>query len=274
MIRNGLILALMALPWVARAVEPAPGEPPATEAVEEESPKEDHTLERHRTPLEALSERTLGTASRAVRFDWHKSRIGFGVVGSEILELNNFFSARIGGLVRAPLGSFMAELAISWVATWGSHSSELLALTPFRQFGRPGRLQLDFNFGFPLAEGVATARVGFIPATELVFSLNAGFRYFYYPGSMAKLSAGEVAGAIFSPRLSDTEIENLQSATLPGMQVDRGRYNLLIGFSLDIYFQPFIFIAPRMMISPPIFAIGSPGLGWWWELSLSAGVVL
>jgi len=32
---------------------------------------------------------------------------------------------------------------------------------------------------------VATARPGFFPATELVFSANAGLRYLFYPGSVA-----------------------------------------------------------------------------------------
>ena len=39
-----------------------------------------------------MMERMIGVASRAVRVDWRRKRVGFGVVGSRLLELNNFSS--------------------------------------------------------------------------------------------------------------------------------------------------------------------------------------
>jgi hypothetical protein len=274
LIRRALLLiAVLGLPPATLAAEEPPqasteaargeeGEPPP------EEPQEDQTIERHRTPFEVLNERMLGVASRAVRFDWRKKRLGIGLIGSQLLELNNFSSARFGGFVRRPLGGFMGELAITRVLTWGSASTDKLALTPYRQAGRPSRVELDINLGYPLAEGVATARPGFFPATELVFSANAGLRYAYYPGALSGATFGEVARALVAPRLLEKERENLQSKLPPGMQIDEGRYNLLAGLGLDVYFQTGGFLSPRVMFALPITGTD---LGLWWELTFSAG---
>ena len=162
----------------------------------------------------------------------------------------------------------MGELAITRVLTWGSASTEKLALTPYRQSGRPSRFELDINVGYPLAEGVATARPGFFPATELVFSANAGLRYAYYPGALSGASFGEVARALIAPRLLAKELENLERKLPPGMQIDEGRYNLLTGLDLDIYFQTGGFVSPRVMFALPITGTD---LGLWWELTFGAG---
>lgn len=230
-------------------------------------------LELQRTPFEALTERALGTASRAVRFDWRRTTVGFGVTSAALLELNNFASGRVGGFVRTPLGSnFMLELAFTRVFTWGSTSSELLGLTPYRQYARPSRVELDLNASYALFEGVATARPGFIPAAQFVFSVSAGLRYLFYPGSLNNMSAGEVAGAIFAPGLGDTEVTNMNSQMLPGMQLDRSRYQVLAGFQLDVYFQPGLFVTPRVMLGIPLISAPTGrGIGWWWEMSLLAG---
>ena len=232
-------------------------------------PVSDETaLEPFRAPLEVLTERALGEASRAVRYDWRKSTVGFGVVGSQLLELNNFASARVGGFVRTPLGGFMGELAVTRVFTWGSTSTDELALTPYRQSARPSRVELDLNLGYPLAEGVVTPRFSFIPPMEMVFSIDAGVRYLYYPGSFSNMSAGDVFKGLFAPQLSQKEIDNLELHRLPGMQIDPARYSLLLGFSLDVYFQNGVFFSPRVMLALPVFG---GNLGVWWELSLRLG---
>lgn len=233
-----------------------------------ERKKDDTTLDRHRTPVEVLTEKMIGTASRAVRFDWRRKSVGVGLLGSQLLELNNFKSARLGAMLRVPLGSFMTEFAATRVLTWGSESTEKLALTPYRQLGRPNRFELDFNLAYPIAEGVATARPGFVPATQLVFSAVAGFRYLIYPSSFSNATFGEAASAIVSPQLSTREIENLEGARLAGMQIDKGRFNLLAGLSLDVYFGSGGFVSSRALIAGPI--TGSD-LGWWWELTAGAG---
>ncbi|MGI5861529.1 MAG: hypothetical protein ACOX6T_05665, partial [Myxococcales bacterium] len=232
----------------------------------------DNTIARHRAPFEVLTERMIGEASRAVRFDWRRKTVGIGAIGSQLLELNNFWSARVGGFARVPFSSLVTEVAVTWVFTRGSESTERLALTPYRQVGRPSRLELDVNVGFPVAEGVATAWPSFLPPLELVFSLDVGFRYIYYPGALSGAGFREVAGAIFSPQLNDRELENLEEDRLPAMEVDGGRYNLLAGGSLDLYFQSGFFLSPRVMVALPIMSqFTGSGLGWWWELSLGLG---
>jgi hypothetical protein len=278
MIRSVLLIACLALPRTALAAEEPTGE--ATQpargdeapAADSENRQEDTTIDRYRTPFEVLNERMIGTASRAVRFDWRQTRVGVGLVGSQLLELNNFRSARLGGFVRMPIKGFLGDIAITRVFTQGSDSTEKLALTPYRQSGRPSRFELDLNLGYPLAEGVATARPGFFPATELVFSVNAGLRYLFYPGSLAGANFGETVSSLFAPKLSELEVENLESTRLPGMQLDGARYSLLTGFSLDVYFQGGGFLSPRVLIALPLLSgVTDSRLGWWWELSLGAG---
>ncbi len=248
-----LLLALL-LPGAAFAAEePAPAEPPA--------------LERYRTPFEVLTERMVGTASRAVRFDWRRKTVGVAVIGSQLLELNNFASARVGGSVRTPvLGGFMGELAITRVVTWGSASTQMLP--PYTQVARPSRMELDLNLGWPLFEGVSTPRWSFLPPVELVLSLEGGLRYSYYPGALAGANFGEAFTNLFAVQLSERERGNLAPDRLNGMELDGARYNLLVGLNLDLYFQSGLFFTPRVMVALPV--TGSR-LGWWWELSGSAG---
>jgi hypothetical protein len=261
-IRRLLLVTGLTLALPAAAAEPPPAEPK----------KEDTTLERYRTPLDAMMERMIGEASRAVRLDWRRKKVGFGLLGGRLLELNNFSSARLGGFVRRPLGGVvMGELAINRVFTWGSESTRKLALTPYRQLGRPSRFELDANIAYPLAEGVATARSRFFPATELVFSANAGLRYLYYHGALSGAGFRGTAAGLIKPQLSRRELDNLEARRVPGMQVDGARYNLLGGLSLDVYFHNGGFVTPRVMAALPL--TGS-GLEWWWEVALALGWLL
>lgn len=230
------------------------------------------TLKSHRTAFEALSERFIGVASRAVRYDWRRANFEVAVTGSQLLELNNFNSARIGASLRAPVVGLMLELAITYVHTWGSAATDQLSRTPYRQAGRPSRLEADLMLGYALAEGVTTPKFGFIPATELVFLVNAGFRYRYYPHQFDNMPGDQALGAFFSARLTDKEVENLEYARLPGMGIDRTRYELLLGFSLALYFQNGVFLAPRIMFAPPLFAtVAQSTMTFWWDLTMSIG---
>ena len=279
MIRSLLVLfVLLSSPRaVLAAEEQAPK--PSPESTPETSPagpeKADDTLEGFRTPLDALTERMIGTASKSVRFDWRKSTIGFGLIGSELLERNNFGSTRLGLMARKPFGSFVGEVAITRAFTWGTDSTEKLALTPYRQHGRPSRVELDINVGYPLAEGVVTALPGFFPATELVFSANAGLRYLFYPGAMGGMKFQDVATSLLAPRLSDHELGQLESSRPGGMQIDPARYGLLAGLSVDVYFGSGGFLSPRAMMAVPLLSpVTGTGLGFWWELSLAVGWTL
>jgi len=276
--------ALLALAIAAADPAPPPAAPPAPAAAESgphppgakepkkvsPPPADEPALEPYRIPMDALMERTVGSASRAVRFDWRKKTVGIAVSASSLLELNNFSSAKWGLTARVPLGDFIGEVGLSGVRTWGSLSTERLALTPYRQVARPSRFQLELNLGYPLAEGVVTPRLGFFPATEMVFSAVAGFRYSYYPGSLRGFSFGSGAQAVVSPQLSQQELDNLEGARLPAMEIDRSRYGVLPGLSLDVYFVPGTFFTARVMSAPPLLSFGSK-LGWWWELTFAAG---
>lgn len=235
----------------------------------------DASVDRYRTPVEVLTERMVGTASRAVRYDWRRSTVGFGVIGSELLERNNFGSTRLGLMARRPFGDFVGELAITRAFTWGTDSTQKLARTPYRQHGRPSRFELDVNVGYPIAEGVATAWPGFFPPTELVFSANAGFRYLFYPGAQGGMSFTDVITSSISPKLTAHELQRMEADRPGGMQIDTARYSVLTGLSLDVFFQTGGFISPRVMVAVPLLTpVNGTGLGWWWELSLALGWTL
>jgi hypothetical protein len=270
-------LALLLAPS-ARAAEPEPEPGPEAEAKAEAkteaqpAPDEDVSVDRYRTPVEVLTQRMIGAASRSVRYDWRKSQVGLGLLGSELLERNNFGSSRLGLFVRRPLGGFHGELAVTRAFTWSTLSTRKLALTPYRQHARPSRFELDLNLAYPLAEGIVTAWPRFFPPTELVFSVNAGGRYLFYPGALRGASLRQVAGALISPQLSERELENLEPTRPGGMQIDPARYSVLAGLSLDLYFQTGGFISPRAMVALPLLTpVNDTGLGWWWELSLGLG---
>ena len=274
------LFLLCAAPVNAGVTDAAPPEPPAPAEAPALEPQrtvngdviDETTLQSHRTFFEALSERMIGVASRAVRYDWRKATVELAVTGSQLLELNNFNSSRIGLAVRAPLGGLMIEFAFAYVHTWGSVASDQLSRTPYRQAGRPSRFEADLLFGHALAEGVTTPRFGFIPPTELVFLVNAGLRYRYYPHELDNTPTDQAIGTFFAPKISDREVQNLEYARLPGMQIDRSRYDLLVGFSLALYFQNGAFIAPRVMFAPPVLsAIAGSSMTFWWDLSLSLG---
>jgi len=273
-IRSLLFLAFFA-PDAAPSATPAPS--PVPEASPVPSPVAEQaadSIESYKAPVDLLTERMIGTASRAVRFDWRRKSYGVGVTGGQLLEMNNYRSRRIGASARRPFGSILGDVAINWVETDSTPSSEKLALTPYRQVGRPSRLELDVNAGYPLAEGVATSRPGAFPATELVFSAQGGLRYLHYPGAIEAsdirdvYEVRDVFRSFLSPQITSGEQEFLEKHRPGGMEVDRARYNLLGGLGADVYFHSGIYVAPRTMIALPV--TGS-GLGWWWELTIDAG---
>jgi hypothetical protein len=271
-----LLGAVRAAAGVSDAQSPQEPEPPAGPA--EPPPKtatgeviDETTLQAHRTPFEVLSERLVGTASRAVRYDWRKATVQFAVQGSQLLELNNFNSTRFGGSIRVPVSSLVVELGVSWVFTWGSDASDTLSLTPYRQSGRPRRLELDLLLGYPLAEGVTTPRWG-APTTELVFLINAGLRARWYGHELDNTPGGEAAAALFSPKLSDRQVTNLEYERLPGMEIDRSRYDVMLGLSLAVYFQNGAFISPRVLVSPPLLSgLSGSKMYFWFDLAMALG---
>ncbi len=230
----------------------APGA--ASAATSTSTTAEAPSLGRFRLPWELLVDKTVGTTSKPVRFDWRRTTVHVGGFAAQPAEFNNYNSFRAGVLARVPSDALMYEFGLSYVWVFETESSQRLALTPYRQPGRPERLEIDFSIGVPLAEGVITSWPSWFPAAELVFSAYFNLRYLIYPSGFEGVKFRNILGSSLSPRLSDDEIENLDDSRLPGMEVDRTRYTLYAGLGTDIYFDFNMFVAPRVMISVPLLA--------------------
>ncbi|MCP4809137.1 MAG: hypothetical protein GY913_13020 [Proteobacteria bacterium] len=243
-----------------------------TEAEEEEPPVDDRISE-HRLPFSVLVERTIGSTSKPVEYNWRDGQFQLAVTGGHLYELNNFNSMRLGGMLRVPSERLIYEVGVSYVWVWDTPSSELLAFTPYRQPGRPSRIDFDIAAVIPVAEGVITTMPRRLPALELVFNAYVGVRYGFYPFSTDGMRRREIASGLASPALTDKEIENLDDRRLDAMQVDPGRYNVMAGIGNDIYFSQGFFLSPRVMFAVPIFAPASgTELYVWADLSLDFGV--
>ena len=214
----------------------------------------DDSLSRYRTPFGVLAERTIGTASRPVEFNWRRSTVMLAASGRQLFELNNFNSLRGGALARLPSGDIMLEFGLNYVNTWDTYSSRQLALTPYRQPGRPDRLEIDFNVGLPLAEGIVTTAPRFFPAVEMVFNAYAGLRYGIYTSGFRGMRFGKIMSSLISPGLTEEELDNLESKRLRAMKVDPARYLFMAGLGNDLYFKQGLFISPRLMVSVPLLA--------------------
>lgn len=282
----GVLALLTTLASVARADDaPAPATPAAPSPPPSAPPLPadhvvDHSIDRFRSPVEALTEGMIGSASRPVRFDWRRSTVTLGAVGSDLIELNNFQSFGGGVFAKKAFGDLLGDIAVTWIHTTGSDSTDKLALTPYRQAGRPDRIEIDVNVGYPLVEGVVTPNLLWMPPAEMALFFDGGLRYLLYPWALGGLPAfslteASIGTALVAPALTDIEVANLEPSRLPGMEIDRGRYGALAGFELDVWLQPGVVVAPRAMLALPLVSLASGSkLGWWWELSLSVGYAL
>lgn len=241
----------------------------------EDPPPLDDSLSRYRTPFGVLAERAIGTTSTPVEFSWRRSRVHLAATGDHLYELNNFNSLRAGGMARLPSQGLIYELGLSYVFVWDSLSSERLALTPYRQPGRPERLEIDFNVGLPLAEGVVTVAPKWFPSVQMVFNGYAGFRYLLYPHGFKEMKIGAIAGALLSPTMTQAELENLDKWRNDAMQLDRARYGILLGVGNDLYFKQGLFVSPRAMFAVPLLAPATETeLLFYADLVLAVGVAL
>lgn len=243
------------------------------------------SVDRFHVPVERLTEHFLGTASRPVRFDWRRSLFALGLTGSELLERNNFGSFRLGGVARRAFLDVMVEVAVNYVFVNGTESSELLALTPYIQAGRPPRLEIDGNVSYPLFEAVVTPVIDLIPPAEFVLFGTAGVRYLLYPQAVVgdrdwesldtwrdTETWREVGASLLSPSLTDEDRLVVERDVLGGMLLDSARVHALAGLTLDIYYQPGLFISPRAMIAAPVLTpVSGTQLGFWWEMTLAVG---
>jgi hypothetical protein len=266
-----LSLFLVGFGWAAPAEGPAPSDPPPeNDPAEQEDP-----LSPYRLSFDVLTDRTIGTASRPIVFNWRRSNLHLAATGSFLMELNNFNSGRAGLAARFPSRFTLFEVGASWVFVGDTPSSKLLALTPYRQPGRPDRIELDALLTVPMAEGVVTAARRWFPATQLVFSGHVGLRYSLYPIGFGGLRVRQVAAALVNPELSQAEIDNLERWRLDAMEVDPGRYGFMIGVGNDLYFEQGLFVSPRISFHVPILApISGSELLFWADLSLAIGIAL
>ena len=248
--------------------------PPAetSETGETEGAAED-VLSRHRAPFDVLVEQAIGSTSVPVEYNWRRTKVQVAATGNHYFELNNFNSLRAGGMVRLPSDSMLFEMQVSRVWVWDTPSSELLAYTPYRQPGRPSRMELDINVGFPLAEGVVTVFPRWFPSVQMVLNAYGGLRYLLYPAGFSGMRVRDIGSAIFTPTLSAAEQANLDALRLDAMQLDPARYGLMFGMGNDFYFRQGLFFSPRAMFALPVLAPATQtNLLFWAEFSLSVGV--
>jgi hypothetical protein len=258
LIRNLAILA--AVLWSAVATAQSTTEPA------------DDVLSPYRATFDDLSNQAIGTVSQPVAFSWRRTRLHVAGTAAYPLEFNTFANLRGGVLLRRPVGGMLLELGVSRAVSWDTKASRQLALTPYRQAGRPSRMELDIGVAVPIAEGVVTTQVRALPALQLTFNLYSSVRYLWYPGAQQGMTAGQAAGALFSPTLSSREIDNLDDNRLSSMQVDPGRYGLMLGFGNDLYFAQGLFVSPRIQMAIPVLApVSKTSLPVWVDLSMHAG---
>ena len=244
-----------------------------TALAQEPTEEEEDPLAPYRTRFDALAGRTIGSASKPVAYNWRRNTAQIAATGSFLFELNNFNSYRGGLMVRIPTSGLLVEVGASYVGVWDTPSSKLLAFTPYRQPGRPNRVEVDIGVAYPLAEGVVTSFPGFFPSVQMVFNAYADFRYVIHPTGYKDLTALEVGSAIFSPSLSQAEIDNLNDVRLDAMKVDPGRYGLMLGLGNDLYFENGLFISPKLLLAVPILAPATrTDLLFWADFSLAIGV--
>ncbi len=268
------------------AAEPGAAEPGAAPETTQpppplaaEGPELEHEpdarVDAYRTPFDALMQRSIGSTSRRVLYDWRRANLQLRAVFAIPAELNNFESRRAGLGIRVPTDGVLLAFDVSYVAVSGSVSSRQLALTPYRQPGRPTRLQVDASLLYPLAEGIMTAARDFVPDSELVFSAAGRLSYHFYPSAYRDMTWTQALASTVAPSLSDKALRNLARAGLPGMEVDRARYSLMLGVVTDVYFRRGAFFGVESLVGLPLLGfVTNTKMDYGFELGISLGLSL
>lgn len=270
----------------ARAgAQEAPATQPSSAPASEEPPQEGPGLEAFRVPVDELTEHFLGSTARPVRVDWRRSLVLVGVSGSELIERNNFGAYRLGGFARHAFGDMMLEAGATYVWVLETESSQILERTPYKQAGRPARVELEANVSYPLFEGVVTPLIDLLPPSEMVLSATGGGRYLFYPEVVVgdrdwgrlttwnDLSTWtDLGGSLGTGQLPEEDLVRLEQSAPGAMSVDPAILHPLVGLTADAYYQPGLFVSARAMLALPLIAaVTGTRLGFWWELSLAAG---
>jgi hypothetical protein len=269
-------LLALALAGVAHAGDVTPptidaaGDAPTT--TDSKGPADDDVVARARTPVQALTEHFVGSTARAVRFDWRRSPVMVGVSVGEVVEKNNFSAQRYGLLGRKAFSDLILEVGVQLYVSDDTASSAQLALTPFRQAGRPGHLEIDLNVGYAVAEGVVTPLAAFMPPAEVALVALGGVRYLGYWQTFPDRPIQDIGLSLASPQLSTIELERLDRDAPEAMAIDPARLHTLVGLAVDTYLQPGLLVSPRAMLAAPVLVpVTNTSLGFFWELSLVVG---
>ncbi|MEE2644650.1 MAG: hypothetical protein VYD19_06920, partial [Myxococcota bacterium] len=212
----------------------------------------DQPLDRYRSPFDALLERAIAESSVRVRYPWRRSKFQLSLQGGLPVLFNQFESSRLGLLAAFPQDDLLWELGLSRVWVSESVSSELLAQTPYRQAGRPERVELSFGVTFPLAEGVVTLQTSFLPAAQLLLTAHGQLRQLIYFSQPEDADFTASFRRLLSTRLNNEELEALEGARPAGMLIDQRRYQLDVGLGLSLYFQSGFFLAQRFLLGTPV----------------------
>jgi hypothetical protein len=222
--------------------------------------------------VQALTEHFVGSTARAVRFDWRRSPVMVGVSVGEVVEKNNFSAQRYGLLGRKAFSDLILEVGVQLYVSDDTASSAQLALTPFRQAGRPGHLEIDLNVGYAVAEGVVTPLAAFMPPAEVALVALGGVRYLGYWQTFPDRPIQDIGLSLASPQLSTIELERLDRDAPEAMAIDPARLHALVGLAVDTYLQPGLLVSPRAMLAAPVLVpVTNTSLGFFWELSLVVG---
>ena len=125
----------------AHANEPSPSEEDsAASEVSDYRQKQDESLREKRSTLDALPQASIAPTTTPLRLAVNPPFVGIN--GSQLLELNNESWRRCTYEASNPEFS---EFQFNYVYVRDSRSSQQLALTPYRQPGRPARFELDMG---------------------------------------------------------------------------------------------------------------------------------
>jgi hypothetical protein len=195
-----------------------------------------------------------------------------GVSVGEVVEKNNFSAQRYGLLGRKAFSDLILEVGVQLYVSDDTASSAQLALTPFRQAGRPGHLEIDLNVGYAVAEGVVTPLAAFMPPAEVALVALGGVRYLGYWQTFPDRPIQDIGLSLASPQLSTIELERLDRDAPEAMAIDPARLHTLVGLAVDTYLQPGLLVSPRAMLAAPVLVpVTNTSLGFFWELSLVVG---
>ena len=218
---------------------------------------------------------TIGEVQRSSVFEWRKKTLHLSLQLGQVVEFNNYDSLRIAVLGRLPLEESVLQCGIGHVQVKGTASSKELAKTPFRQMSRPSRWEVFAGWELPLAEGVSNQIISWLNPAQIVFSFETQLRAFIYPDLIESSSDFEKQiSSLFSPKLSDSEVDELVKASPEGMSIEKSKLSLLTGLRFDYYTENGINFNTSFDLHLPVFIVEKEGLGYLWEVSIGAGFAL